>query len=429
MTDTTTPDNQFTIPRSAWGDFVAKIHKMNRKAARLGCEPIRFCVIAESTVKMRRTVKIDGDERTREYTIAAKVIELHGVAPIVGDHEFIARVEYLADAKSVLFHTVPGSAHKIDDRFRALRPNTCEHCNQARLRSETFVVRNRTTGEQRQVGRNCLADFTGIHTPQALASKASWLHTFATIRDDVDGMWSAGSLWRDEADTQHMLALTSAYVSLFGWVPKSAASEFAQPTASLVARHFWHGGPQVGEKAEMERAAALVANDPAHLERADAVVAWVKTDLAARARSDYEMNLVTLVSLELAEAKHAGLVCSAFTAWQRAMNQQVEYANKRKAAANSQHVGKVGERLKGLQVQVQFVKALEAGAWGARTLVKFVDAQGNVLTWFASGDREYRPGAALTIDGTVKAHKDYQGNAETALTRVKAVEPAPAGAP
>jgi hypothetical protein len=49
-----------------------------------------------------------------------------------------------------------------------------------------------------------------------------------------------------------------------------------------------------------------------------------------------------------------------------------------------------------------------------------IDADaGNVLTWFASNDQDYVPGARVTIDGTVKKHSDYQGVRETALSRVK----------
>jgi hypothetical protein len=41
------------------------------------------------------------------------------------------------------------------------------------------------------------------------------------------------------------------------------------------------------------------------------------------------------------------------------------------------------------------------------------------MTWFASGDHDYVPCARVKIDGTVKAHKEYQDIRETALSRVK----------
>ena len=34
--------NQFTIPVTAWGDFLAKLAKLNKRAKKLGCDPITF---------------------------------------------------------------------------------------------------------------------------------------------------------------------------------------------------------------------------------------------------------------------------------------------------------------------------------------------------------------------------------------------------
>jgi len=336
---------------------------------------------------------------------------------VVGNSQFIAKVEYLSDSKSVLFHTVPGANVKINERFRELKPSICEHCNKSRMRSETFIVCNTITGEQKQVGRNCLADFTGIHTPQQLAGKASWLQSFQNLKEELGEYWSSGKLFGQTVDTEEMLALTSAYITMFGWVPKSACQ--AGATSNLVARHYWPGGGfSKGEAEEMAKAWDLIETDPKHNARAAEVVAWIKNELAAKARSDYEMNLVTLVALNLTEQKHTGIVCSAVSAYQRAMNQQVEYAKKKEANKNSQYLGAVGQRMKDFPVKVEFVKSME-GAFGATTLIKFSDAAGNLMSWFASGDRDYKVGESIVIDGTVKAHKEYQGIKETALTRVK----------
>jgi hypothetical protein len=409
----TQADNQFTIPMTAWQDFVAKIAKLNKRAAKLGCEPISYEVLSEGEVRRSHTFKTADGEYTKEYRSKARTIELRGAAPKLEGWQFIARIEYLSDAVSVLFHSVPGNEIKIDDRFRSMRPGTCEHCKKWRMRRDCFVVRNADTGTQTQVGRQCLADFTGINTPQAIAAKASWLSTFSDLRDESERWW--GGHFANVIDTQHVLSLTSAYIAASGWNPKS--SGVGTPTASLVGEHFFLNSTRDAKYRAFMRQIADQAETPEHQDRARRVVTWIKDDLAARARSDYEMNLVTLVAGDLCEQKHLGIVCSAVAAYQRAMNQAVEYAKKREALKDSQHVGEVGKRLRGLKVKVQFVRAME-GDFGPRTLVKFLDGAGNVLTWFASSDRDYTVGACATIDGTVKDHRDYQGVKETQLTRV-----------
>lgn len=410
-----TPTNRYTIPVTSWPDFVAKLAKLNKRAKRLGCEPVTYEVVAEGWTIRSHTFKTEDGEYTKEYKVKTRTIDLFGSAPKLEGFRFIARIEYLSDGKSTLFHTVPGSTEKIDERFRTLKPWVCEHCNKVRTRRETFVVMKVETGAQTQVGRQCLADFTGINTPEAIAAKASWLSSFSDLREQCEGWF--GAHFAQCLDTLHVLSLTSAYIEANGWTPKSAASETRSSTASQVSEHFW------GEPTNAERKAALrqmsdKAASPEHQDRAERVMDWVKDELAQRARSDYEMNLVTLVAGDLMEQKHLGIVCSAVSAYQRATNQKVEYAKKLEELKSSQHIGEQGKRMRDLPVKVHQVRALEANQFGPRTMVKFLDTAGNLLTWFASGDRDLIPGTEALIDGTVKCFKEYRGVKETQLSRV-----------
>lgn len=414
------PENQFTIPLPAWGEFTAKIAKLNKKAAKLGCEPITYDFLGEHQVEMRHYWKVDGEERSREYKVPAKVILLHGSAPKLEGFKFIARIEYLSDRKTTLFHTVPGTDTKIDERFRSLGAGICEHCKTQRYRKDCFVVEEVATGIQTQVGRQCLADFTGINTPGQIAAKASWLSVYEQLRGDNERMWSD---WRaEQIDTLWVLQLTSAAIGKYGWVPKSASSETRCSTASHVVEHFM-GWPTDPDEQAVLKAAAARAEEPEHVERARKVWEWVRGELAEKARSDYELNLVVLVKGELAEIKHLGIVCSAVAAWQRATNQKIEYAKKQAALATSEHLtGSIGERKRGMACTVYQVRALEPGQWGPKTMVKFLTGEGNLLTWFASGDRQYEVGEEVKIDGTIKQFKEYRGVKETQLSRVTVFE-------
>lgn len=407
----TTPDT-FTIPTFQFEDFVIRFAKLNRKAKKLGCPVASYKVVGETTIKVPTPEDFESDKKF--YYVPAKIVSVTGSAPQVGDHQMLARIEYLGDGeKSKLFHTVPGADIKVDERFRALSAGTCEHCNMARVRRDTFVVRNTVNGEQKQVGRNCLADFIGGISPEQIAANAAYLKLF----DDVTGNDNSfKGYFHNHIDTVEVLKLTSAYISLYGWVPKSQG-EYMRPTASRVADHFCsqiHFTPE--EKAEVIRV-HLLANEPVHITRASEVITWIKNDLAPIAKSDYELNLCTLVVNDLTETRHLGIVCSAVSAYQRAMNRGVEYAKKKIDAANSAFVGTVGERIRNVAVSVQFIKVM-AGTFGATTLVKFVDKNGNLFSWFASGDKQYQVGQNMTITGTVKAHKEYQGTLETQLSRV-----------
>jgi hypothetical protein len=410
---------EFAIPLTHWTEFAAQMSKLNRKAAKLGCEPIKITVVEQRKVERRHHFKVDGQERSRVYMVDAKIIDIEGKAPQIAGYQFVAKVEYLSDGASVLFHTVPGCDVKIDERIRALRPATCEHCAKIRRRAETFVVRNVDTGEQKQVGRNCLADFTGINTPEKIAGMTKWLYSFSNLDAEIDGYWGGpGGFFESTVDTVTALTLTSAAISLFGWTPRSAADMARRATADMVGVCF----ASQKSPSEVEFTAKLwreVEAKPGHAEQANAVVAWIKSDLRARAKSDYEMNLVTLVVNDLTERKHLGIVCSAVSAYLRAMNQKIEYAKNHEKLQHSAHVGSVKTRLRNIQATIDSMRMLEAGDWGPRTMIKFLDDSGNVMTWFASGNYPgLEPGRKVKITGTVKAHNEYQGVKETQLTRV-----------
>jgi hypothetical protein len=182
MTTETNQPAQYTIPLSQWADFVASMAKLNRKAAKLDCQAITWDVLGEGMVERTYSYKNwQGETIDKKVNVKARTIELHGAAPKLEGFLFIARIEYLQGGLK-LFHQVPGAEVKVDERFRALDSTVCEHCNKRRNRTDSFVVMACDTGVQTQVGRQCLADFTGINDPARIAGKAQWLAYVGGLR-------------------------------------------------------------------------------------------------------------------------------------------------------------------------------------------------------------------------------------------------------
>lgn len=409
MTNQTEP-TVYSIPDFRLPDFQKKLEKLNRKAKKYGNEGISFKVVGHEPILVAHP-----DFPKKNISLSATQITVSGSAPKLGHWAFIARVELLEDRKTSLIHSVPGNTIKVDDRFRSLGPGVCEHCNAKRFRRDTFIVCNEVAGEQKQVGRQCLADFTGFNTPERAAYSASLFSLFdeATDRDDR----GFRDYFGENCPTHEVLALTSAYISKFGWLPRSA--EYGVPTVAYVANHYYTNHVHETESERAQRLEfAKLAQQPEHQERATKVVEWIKNELANNYRSDYEQNLVALTTLELTTTKHLGLVCSAVSAYQRAMNLKVEYAKKNEAAKDSRFVGKIGEKISNVKAKVTFVKSISS-YYGSVTLVKFVDDNKNIYSWFASGDKDFTVGSEFTIKGTVKEHKTFNDIQETQLTRVK----------
>lgn len=82
-----------------------------------------------------------------------------------------------------------------------------------------------------------------------------------------------------------------------------------------------------------------------------------------------------------------------------------------KAESTSEYQGKVGERLRGLELEV--VRFWDGGGYYVHTMKDMFD---NVYTWMTSS-RALEQGTWVRMDATVKKHEEYKGVKQTHLTR------------
>lgn len=83
----------------------------------------------------------------------------------------------------------------------------------------------------------------------------------------------------------------------------------------------------------------------------------------------------------------------------------------------SQFQGNVGERLT-LNLWLTRTVNLGATQYGNKYLYILQDENSNEFTWNTGVKKEWEPGDALKVKGTIKAHNTYQGVRQTELTRV-----------
>ena len=97
-------------------------------------------------------------------------------------------------------------------------------------------------------------------------------------------------------------------------------------------------------------------------------------------------------------------------------------AQRAEAAKISRHIGEVGERMRAVKVRCERIITLDS-RYGITGLHKLVGADGEQLVWFASAASEWlEEGHEYRADMTVKKHDQYEGAAQTAVTRVKATQ-------
>lgn len=376
----------------------AAIEKANHRAERAG-------------ITERFTYEIERFERKSKTEAGLTKIEervrltLNRPSLAHDDWQFVGKVSWDPEAGAIV-HTADGvTLHERPSRA------TCDVCGQSRTRNDTFIIER--DGEQMQVGGDCVKRFFGIR-PAGL-----WMLDFDL---EIPSEHDPSSAPRDAYRTDRIetMAVAVAAVNAAGWVSRANASPSNPATAELVAETLFGRHPETDAAKERKRK-ALAAEITGGIEEAKATAAKViefVTDPANNDGSEYFENLAAVVGAESVSRKNLGIFVSAVSAYQRAEAKKIAAA----AHASSKHIGKPGEKIADHKVKVTSVRPL-ANAYGITTLVEMIDEDGNVLKWFASGDKPFKAGDSYTLAATIKDHDSYDGVNQTLVTRAKLLDP------
>ena len=86
--------------------------------------------------------------------------------------------------------------------------------------------------------------------------------------------------------------------------------------------------------------------------------------------------------------------------------------------SGSKHVGMPNERRDFIGLRV-FMRAEKEGEYGIVTVLGFEDSNGNVLIWFATGNRSYQKGDVVNLNATIKGYDESDGVRKTVITRAR----------
>jgi hypothetical protein len=304
------------------------------------------------------------------------------------------------EAGNVIAMSPAAQGEETPVEWRTAKP-TCDHCHTARRRNETFIVRC-PDGSVKRVGRNCLADFLAGDPAQFLAADA-----FDDILRQAESGWDddfggfGGFEW--SVTTVRFVACATQTTRKDGFLKRGSEGQCTSDRARMLASRNPGGRSEQDWKDNQP-----TADDTT---RAEMAIKWA---IESTESSDYAHNLRIAVSSAVADTRFLGLLASLPQAYNRAMGEVVERAAKPVAG----HFGEVGKRVDA-EVTVERVKAYES-MYGVKRMVAMRTDAGNVLITFTTGQgcSSQDVGKRFTIRGTVKRHGEYQGAAQTELSRV-----------
>jgi len=83
----------------------------------------------------------------------------------------------------------------------------------------------------------------------------------------------------------------------------------------------------------------------------------------------------------------------------------------------NEYFGEIKER-HDLELTVKTISGFD-GEWGYTTIYKMQDQDGRAFSWFSTSKKiRLEEGKTYKCKATIKAHKEWQGNKETMVTRL-----------
>jgi hypothetical protein len=250
------------IPTVNIGAVLPRLERLAKKARRFGGADVGVS-LGEPTIETRE--KVDEEGYSRKQTISWTAVTLNAGVIAVGPYELLCKLETVDGG--VLRLTVPGITTPIDPRF-GTDTQVCEHCKTRRRRKDVFVVHNRETGAQVQVGRTCLQDFLGVD-PAAILARWQFLREIEDMEREERDSWGRGEIYRE--DTLQVLTLACTIVRLRGWCSRAQSEATQLPATAGLIINVLHGTSKDAVELRREVKAAMNEGDE---KQAAEVKAW-----------------------------------------------------------------------------------------------------------------------------------------------------------
>lgn len=397
------------IPAYKVSYLTKKIEKMNRKALKMGCDPLVLTFDNEHVLEYWDHPQT-GHRLTSPIIIEMVTATLTYNIPIIEGYELVAKLDIFhgEDGNQVLISAVPDAV--IPEKWQNATSIQCDHCGWNRNRHHSVLLREIETNEYKEVGSTCVKDFFGLDPSGFMFMASIKFHGIVGGIKDEDCMKGGRRIY--SYPLNYVLGYASAVINQFGWASKKYAYDFG---GNSTCNRVWDNlEPYRG----MPRSEFVQISDEDHA-LADKVIEYYKN--LDPEGNDYLLNLVKLAKLNYVPSKFMGFAVSMINSYKNAM-ERLENQKKREEeladAPESNYVGVIGERLKNVRVEVTFAKEIET-MYGMSTLYAFKDALGNIFKTFYSGTSiELKNGDVVLLTGTVKKHNEYQGRKETMLNRI-----------
>ena len=377
----------YIIPAIVKEELQKKLEKLAKKANAYG-NSLTWS-FGDEFVATRNVYKTDSETKTQVWVGEQKVFAVE----VTIDSDIIKKDGYTVVAQIEAVGYEQNIVKMFDESQPELAwytmPLFCEHCGTRRVKRFSFIVRDES-GRCKQVGKTCLKDYCGID-PKIIAMSQQLTDEIIEEYgiDDYDFTGSSEFGY----DVQRTIAEAYDIIKEFGYVK----SDENHSTKS----RLMYG---IGKAEPSAEATAFAQKMQDELSKID------YSEL-----TDFLRNVKSLINAKYCRMNAFGYLAYAPVAFEKLMKQKEQKLNQDQAKGLSDYIGNVGEKITADIKESRLITSWET-LYGWTHLYKFVTIDNNVLVWYASRAFEGEP---KKITGTIKDHKDYDGEKQTVLTRCK----------
>lgn len=320
-------------------------------------------------------------------------VDVNGVYKING-WEFVGTIEHTPNGNIIRLANSEFEG-KVPERYNHTAC-VCEHCQTLRNRKDTYLIYNSETGEFKQVGRNCLMEYTQGLDAEICAGIMSSLDKFVTLgdygcdEDEFIGTGWSSSCYCVDSSTVKDYAL--ALIREFGYHKRDSNIATVDDLYELLFEM-----PR-SDRLKDFRKKDIIHDDPI----LDEITKYAEsiTDTFG-----YMYNAKIAWLNEYCEYRDFSLIASFIQVYFR--EQELK---KQREADPSEYVGEIGQRI---LIKVADFKVISYNDMFYTALLLIKDEQGNAYIWSTGTSFE----VGQTIKATVKAHEEYRGVKQTIITR------------
>ena len=414
----------FTIPRSKLDTILARLRRSQKRNARNGLPSPSVKVVSEGfhEVEVRDALSRmrGGDRDYRTLRVATVSVELDGFTARAGEWEVIGyRWGHVVTQPDRTRVTRIGCSEGVPDDI-ARRPELCcEHCNAARERLSSCIVRKVDgTAGPLEVGSTCMSAFLADGgSPAVLAG----ISDNAMLLQEISEMAAANFLLSEDDiadEVETVLAVALSIIDREGFVPSREALPGCPPTWVSVyddVRRY---------RVPAEDDDSLSVNFSDFMEAGN-LIAWLDGQSSSADASPFMSHAASVVRKGVTSKQDVAVLTALAGSYRRHLEEKARRDLLAEVTRESVHVGIKGERTN-LVCAIRSVRPY-AGRFGEGDVVTMTDGGGNLLLWFSSGRKHgMRAGRTYEIAATVKGHDiaergPHAGAAQTVLTRVQPI--------